>query len=476
MLPANVECIGADLSFTLKAQGDCEAEPMTCTSTFKVEAAPPISCTAELDAVPECGDQTVSATVTLEGGCMGYMIIWDDDPTLNTATVDLPIGKEAVEHSVTVWDGCSSHTCYVMVEPPVCVVPVCTYTQGYYGNYGGTSCDGEIDGYSTVELIEHSVATWGGTLTIGKDLRAVTVASGQANCVVDRLPGGSGVGILPVGPTSICNYNLLTKQGKISNKLLAQTLALGLNLGIGTPLGDVQLDQGWIVTAAAAGGCGSDIPLYQDCIYEKTDVNQNAYLDLLEVVSPYWYVKINQSVLDMIAAITQPATVAGLYELANQVLGGWGTFKKSQLTAIAGAVDMINNVFDECRLLIGYMEEKPVCAEQMPVPFTAFVDTEGAKSAEISTPLLNAGSLKVYPNPFSDKVMFEFVSGADAYAVFEINNLLGQKVATLLDKKVSKGVMNCLEYTPGEKVSGVYFYRLIIDGNVQTGKLVYKRE
>ncbi|HCY43081.1 MAG TPA: hypothetical protein DHV48_17390, partial [Prolixibacteraceae bacterium] len=464
-------CEGGEVKIEFTIEDLCDT--MTASGTFKLTAPDPLTeCTAELDAVPECGDETVSATVSVSGGCGNYTYVWDDDPNLNTATVDLPIGTEAVQHKVVVTDLCGSTTCYVMVEPPVCVVPVCTYTQGYYGNPGGLACIGDPESpkLTTAELIEHSVATWGGTLIIGKDLNVVTVATGEADCVISRLPGGSGVAILPSGPTSICDYDLLTKQGKIDNKLLAQTLALGLNLGIGTPLGDVQLDQGWIVTAATDGGCGSDIPLYQDCIYEETDVNQNGVLDLIDVVNPYWYVKIDQSVLDMIAAITQPATIAGLYELANQALGGWGTYEKSQLTAIAGAVDKINNVFDECRLLIGYMEEKPECD-----PYIVFVDSEEAKSAEISTPLLNASSLKVYPNPFSDKVMFEFVSGADAHAVLEINNMLGQKVATLLDKQVSKGVMNRIEYEPKDVISGIYLYRLTLDGNVQIGKLIYRK-
>jgi len=98
------------------------------------------------------------------------------------------------------------------------------------------------------------------------------------------------------------------------------------------------------------------------------------------------------------------------------------------------------------------------------------------KSAIIETPAVEASSLKAYPNPFKDKVTFEFVSGADAHATLEITNMLGQKVATLLEQMVSKGVMNRVEYKPGENISGIYIYRLILDGEVQTGKLIYKRE
>ena len=45
-----------------------------------------------------------------------------------------------------------------------------------------------------------------------------------------------------------------------------------------------------------------------------------------------------------------------------------------------------------------------------------------------------------------------------------------------MEQMVSKGVMNRVEYKPGENISGIYIYRLILDGEVQTGKLIYKRE
>jgi len=461
-LPANVACVGANLSFTLSAKGDCEAAAKTCTSTFKVAAAPEISCTAELTAIPKCGDKTVTAKVIITGGCQPYTIMWDNNPALNTEMVELPIINELILYKVKVTTDCGLTECEVIVEPVPCQTEgtVCTYTQGYYGNYGGISCDGEKGGYSTVNLIDHSIATWGGTLTIGKGTRAVTVSTGQANCVVERMPGGTAVEILPIGPISICDYTLLSKQGRINNKLLAQTLALGLNLGIGTPLGDVQLDQGWIVTAKPDGGCGSDVPLNQECIYEETDVNLNGKIDLINIVNPYFSCKIDQSVLDMLIAISQPATVNGLYELANQALGGVGVYTKSQLTAISGNVDKINNVFDECRILLYYSDVAPDCSK--------------TKSAFITAP--EASSLKVYPNPFGDKVYLEFASATDSHATLEITNILGQKVTTLMSQMVNKGELNRVEYEPTGEISGIYFYRLILDGNVQIGKLVYKKE
>ncbi len=96
------------------------------------------------------------------------------------------------------------------------------------------------------------------------------------------------------------------------------------------------------------------------------------------------------------------------------------------------------------------------------------------KSAEIQNPSFEESTLKVYPNPFSDKVTFEFVSGRDAYGVLELYNITGQKVARILDRPVEAGVMNRVEYTPEHKVSGMYIYRLDLDGELQIGRIIYK--
>ena len=96
------------------------------------------------------------------------------------------------------------------------------------------------------------------------------------------------------------------------------------------------------------------------------------------------------------------------------------------------------------------------------------------KGAQITTGL-EARSLKAYPNPFSDKVTLEFVSDKDAHAVLEITNMLGQKIATLLDGSVKEGVMNRVEFTPRNVAPGILIYRLIMDGNVQNGRIIYKK-
>jgi Fe-S cluster biogenesis protein NfuA len=84
-------------------------------------------------------------------------------------------------------------------------------------------------------------------------------------------------------------------------------------------------------------------------------------------------------------------------------------------------------------------------------------------------------NMKVYPNPFSSKVYFEFTSPKDARARLEISNAQGQRMAVLMDKVVRKGVTNRVEYTPVNMTTGILTYKLIVDDSVQTGRLIYKK-
>ncbi len=88
---------------------------------------------------------------------------------------------------------------------------------------------------------------------------------------------------------------------------------------------------------------------------------------------------------------------------------------------------------------------------------------------------MNSSLLMVYPNPFNEKVTFEFVSRKDVRAILEIHNVLGQKVATLMDRTVREGVLNKVEYQPYNQVPGIFVYRLMLGNEIQTGRIIYNR-
>jgi hypothetical protein len=149
------------------------------------------------------------------------------------------------------------------------------------------------------------------------------------------------------------------KKGNINNTLLAQTITLGLNLGIDTALGNFVLKAGMdgngnpikLATAVPQGGCGSKIPMPRSCsfdVYTPT-INEYKYYTLPTFVNG---MSVNQ-----------------LFELANKALGGGTLPAGVTLSNIASAVDMINNAFDECKIAMGY-DQTPLTCEPDRAAFT----------------------------------------------------------------------------------------------------------
>ena len=95
------------------------------------------------------------------------------------------------------------------------------------------------------------------------------------------------------------------------------------------------------------------------------------------------------------------------------------------------------------------------------------------KSASIEG--LDASELKVFPNPFSARTTFEFVSGKDVNARLEIYSITGQRITTLMDRQVEQGVLNRVEFEPSNLTPGMLLYRLTLGNEVQNGKLQYTK-
>lgn len=77
-----------------------------------------------------------------------------------------------------------------------------------------------------------------------------------------------------------------------------------------------------------------------------------------------------------------------------------------------------------------------------------------------------------YPNPFNPKTTISYQLPVSSSVEISIYNILGQKVATLVNKKQPAGVYT-IEWDATGFASGVYFYRLeTVEGFVQTKKLV----
>jgi hypothetical protein len=274
----------------------------------------------------------------------------------------------------------------------------CSLTQGFYGNPGGTFCNG----MGTAELIESLLAQ--GNLVVGSGGNTLTFEAGESACIIALLPGGGPAKKITGANTCASHPGIQTKKGKIHNILLAQTITLGLNLRLSGDLGNLNIYSDTLLTAPSSGCDG------------EGDTITGPYVKRTIPASVY-------NVLSQNGNITP--TVNDLFALANTGLGG-GSVGATTLSAISDAASRINEGFDECAF--GHF--------QMPLYLQSMAALGGITPAEEVTSAL----LKIFPNPFSTTATIEFTAPQNGNALVEIYTLTGQRVAVIYDGKVEEGI------------------------------------
>ena len=76
-----------------------------------------------------------------------------------------------------------------------------------------------------------------------------------------------------------------------------------------------------------------------------------------------------------------------------------------------------------------------------------------------------------YPNPFNSQTTIQFGLQDDGYVRLEIFNVLGQEVANLVDGDLKAG-SHRYSWNATDAASGIYFYRLEMNGQMQQNKLI----
>ncbi len=77
-----------------------------------------------------------------------------------------------------------------------------------------------------------------------------------------------------------------------------------------------------------------------------------------------------------------------------------------------------------------------------------------------------------YPNPFNPSTNIEYMLPKSADLRIEVYNSIGMKVAVLVDQQQSAGY-HTIRFNASSYSSGMYFYRLVADGNViETKKML----
>jgi hypothetical protein len=80
--------------------------------------------------------------------------------------------------------------------------------------------------------------------------------------------------------------------------------------------------------------------------------------------------------------------------------------------------------------------------------------------------------LEAYPNPFAGRTTLSFRSAQTGAARLQVFNSLGQLVKTLYNEVAEEGHSYTFELDAKALAAGMYSCRLLIDGQVQTKKLV----
>ena len=79
-----------------------------------------------------------------------------------------------------------------------------------------------------------------------------------------------------------------------------------------------------------------------------------------------------------------------------------------------------------------------------------------------------------YPNPFNPTTVISFTLENPGQATLTLHNLLGQKVATLIDKKLKSGYHQ-INFDASHLANGIYFYKLESGENVSVRKMLFMK-
>ncbi|MCK9640324.1 MAG: HYR domain-containing protein [Prolixibacteraceae bacterium] len=98
---------------------------------------------------------------------------------------------------------------------------------------------------------------------------------------------------------------------------------------------------------------------------------------------------------------------------------------------------------------------------------------KSAKIEPIIAPEVSEPYLKVYPNPFNDRVRFEFISPEAVNAQIDIYDVNGRLVETIFKSPVESNVLNNAEFKSKSDIRVMYMYRVMLGSKVYSGKVLY---
>jgi hypothetical protein len=429
-------------------------DPTLCSDAIVGE---PTALSVSLEMASEncSGTATGTITATFSGGTSPYMVSIDNGVASEQASPYIFTGLYTGVHVIKIVD---ANGCEVSDEINVGLIPCddahCTYTQGFYGNYGGLGCTPDYGTVNSHVMMTNALTQVGGSFNFGSlntgnyfllKLSDVTGAGNPAqNKIYKMLPGGGSPRAL-VGYATYDEYAtwsdndpLVAKganKGKINNNLLSQTITLFFNLQMDQSLGGVVLESSFATAKTIT--CGSNEPNMETA--QEFTISSN-------VIS---YLENNGG-----------ATVANLFALANKSLGGESTGGINAAT-INNAVDAINRGFDECRVKVVIPEET------IETRSIAFDDKVAISN---SRPI--SGNVTIYPVPFQDSFTINYGLDYDSLIKVQIFDIKGALIYQLNDIDTKQNHEIRVEPTFNKGKGEMYIVKVITDREVIIKKVI----
>jgi hypothetical protein len=447
---------GSAGSFTLSLTTTLNGCSLTCNKTVTVDPTTTYSCNITGESETCSGTMKSYAAPT-------NLSSYNWSVTGNAAIMGSATGS-SVTISATV-AGSFTITLQTMLNAVSCssqktvtvtdCVNACTYTQGFYSNENGNACYDNSGRSATAPQLMLNAFAVNDSRVFGNvsnkrffTLYKSDITSGN---IYKMFPGGGNANPidedkqLPFDGAYYSNqttWSLVPLQpngpqkGKIRNSLLAQTMTLWFNIQNSSNLGNIVLDEDTLLTKATAN-CGS-----------TTAVGEASTFGLPHSVVVY-----------LNGGNGYPATVNGLFALANDVLGGVNTTMNA--STVQEAVDIINNAFDECRVLVGTIPYDNSLTRTTQL----IVDVTKLKTKEVS----EANPLKVvaYPNPYKNYFQLVITSPASGIANIEFFTINGQKIHEI-NKQVIANSAIAIPYT-GPLHFATLAYKVTVEKNIATG-------
>lgn len=325
---------------------------------------------------------------------------------------------------------------------------VCTYSQGFYANQNGKACYNANGTNSTISSTQLMLNTFGAATSqvfgnVANRQFFTLFKTDITNGNISKMLPGSGtsqaLGVDNVVPYDGAYYSDQStwylvpipksggQKGKINNQLLSQTIALWFNLRTSSPLATVDLTNDTLVTTAQTT-CGSGIP-----------TGSSVKFGLPHSVASY-----------LNGGNGYTNNVSGLFQLANDVLGGVNTTVNP--LDVQYAVAAINNAFDGCRILTATIPYgQPVNA------LTKTLRVVDVTKEAVTEKLV----VTAFPNPYNNHFSLRIISPVSGMAQIEFYDVNGAKVFEQR-QFISDKAMNIVPYS-GRRHSGTLTYKITID-------------